>query len=114
MIKTLKKFKDVINTLTFSVETSVHEIPINEFEHQEKIILNSMVNKSCTFGISTDVDVQIIDVHERNRKKLHRLELELKQLNDKMSSERYKRKTKPFRVANDLSKVCELNDNFVN
>lgn len=106
MIDSLNKFQDVMNTLTFSAGTTIHPTSIDQFEHHDKLILQSIVNESCTFGISTDIDVQLIDVHERSKRKLRRLEKELQEMNDKISTEKYKKKSKPHQIANDLSKVC--------
>lgn len=79
---------------------------IEEFSEQQTIIVRSKVNDLCTFGISTDINV---DIEEGHRKVLNRLEAQLNALNEKISSEEYQKKKGKLRKNNDLIKV---NGNF--
>lgn len=98
----LEKFSDWITRLTFSVETTVHHMTIEEFPNQQTIILRSKVNDACTFGISTDINV---DVEEGHRKELDRLKAKLNALNAKISSEEYQKERGKLRKNKDLMKV---------
>lgn len=78
------------------------------YAEREKLILTSIVNQNCSVGISTDIPVQLIDIQERNRKKLAKLQENLTQLNERMSSEKYRKKTKAHRREKDLAQVCVI------
>lgn len=97
-----------IDQLTFSLDTCVIPSEMSVYAEREKLILTSIINQNCSVGISTDVPVQLIDIQERNRKKLAKLQEHLTQLNERMSSEKYRKKTKPHRKKIDLDQVCVL------
>lgn len=78
---------------------------MENFNERCKIILSSIVNERCTIAISTDVEVQLIDIQERNRKKLVKLQENLKLWIDKTTTEKYKKKAKSFTKERDLSQV---------
>lgn len=84
------------------METTVHLMAIEEFPNQQTIIVRSKVNDACTFGISTDIN---IDVEDGHRKELNRLEAQLNALNEKISSEEYQKKKGKLRKNKDLMKV---------
>lgn len=75
---------------------------IEKFPNQQTLIVRSKVNDACTFGISTDINV---DVEEGHRKKLNRLEAQLNALNEKISSEEYQKKKSILSKNKDLMKV---------
>lgn len=78
---------------------------MDNFDERYKLILSSIVNEHCTIAISTDVEVQLIDIQERNRKKLAKLQESLKFLIDKTTTEKYKKKAKSYTKERDLSQV---------
>lgn len=104
-IEILNKFREPINSLTFSIETNIVPMKMEHFNERCKIILSSIVNERCTIAISTDVEVQLIDIQERNRKKLVKLQENLKLWIDKTTTEKYKKKAKSFTKERDLSQV---------
>lgn len=79
---------------------------MEEFEKRELLILDSIVNERCSVAISTEVKVQLIDIHERKKKKLVKLQEKLKLLIEKTSTEKYKKKTKQHWKEKDISEVC--------
>lgn len=92
--------------LTFSLETCIVPSDISEYPEREKIILTSIVNNKCSVGISTDIPVRLIDIQERNKKKLAKLQDNLMELNERILTEKYRKKTKPHRKERDLAQVC--------
>lgn len=105
-LEILQKYKRTINALTFSLETIILPIKMDTFSEREKLILSSIVNEHSTVAISTDIKVQLIDIQERNRKKLAKLQENLKFMNDKISTEKYVKKAKPHTKQRDLLQVC--------
>lgn len=94
-----------MNSLTFSEETNILAMKLDDYDGRNKLILSSIVNERCTVAISTDIEVQLIDIQERNKKKLTKLQLNLKGLIDKTTTEKYKKKAKPHTKERDLSQV---------
>lgn len=78
---------------------------MDAFDEREKLILSSTVNDRCSVAISTDVKVQLINIHERNRKKLAKLQESLQLMLDKISREKYKQKAKSYHKSRDLLQV---------
>lgn len=78
---------------------------MNEFTEPERLILTSILNERCSVAISTDKKVQLIDLDERNKKKLTKLKENLKSMIDYTTSEKYVKKTKPPKKERDLTKV---------
>lgn len=107
LLRILSKCHHTIDQLTFSLETCIIPSEISTYAEREKLILTSIVNKNCSVGISTDVPVQLIDIQERNKKKLAKLQENLTQLNERMLTEKYRKKTKPHRREKDLAQVCD-------
>lgn len=105
MLKILQQFERPINVLTFSVETSFLPMEMDVFSESQKLILTSILNERCSIGISTDVKVQLIDIQERNMKKLTKLEDNLKFMINKISKEKYCKKAKAHTKERDLLKV---------
>lgn len=105
MLRILNEFKRSINSLTFALETNIQPLQIDAFEQREKLVLSSIVNERCAVAISTDVEVQLIDIQERNKKKLSKLQDTLETLMNKISTEKYKKKTKPHIKQRDLNQV---------
>lgn len=105
MLEILQKFQQPINTLTFSLETNILPMKMDTFSEREKFILTSIVNERCSVAISTDVNVQLIDIQERNKKKLAKLQENLKILIDKTSTEKYVKKAKSHIKERNLSQV---------
>lgn len=105
MLEILRKFQNPINSLTFSLETIIQPMAMDAFDDCDKLILSSIVNDRCSVAISTDIKVQLIDIQERNRKKLAKLEENLNYITTKMSSEKYKKKAKSYHKAKDLKQV---------
>lgn len=105
LLHSFEKFKSVINTLTFSTDTIILPMSIEQYENPEKLILSSILNPSCSFGLTTDVEVKLIDVNQHNRKKLLALESELKEILDKVATAKYQKKAKPHRKERDTAKV---------
>lgn len=79
---------------------------MDKFNERQKLILSSTVNERCSVGISTDMPVQLTNIQERNKKKLAKLEVQLKEMLDKISTEKYRRKAKPHTKQKDLIQVC--------
>lgn len=77
----------------------------DDYNERNKLILSSIVNERCTIAISTDIEVQLIDIQERNKKKLAKLQEKLRGLIDKTTAEKYKKKAKPHTKERDLSQV---------
>lgn len=105
MLNILKKFQRPINSLTFALETIIQPTSMDAFDDREKLILSSIVNDRCSVAISTDVKVQLIDIQERNRKKLAKLQESLNLLIDKTTREKYIKKAKSYQKAKDLQQV---------
>lgn len=78
---------------------------MDDFEYREKLILSSIVNERCSIGISTNVEVQLIDIQERNKKKLFKLKESLEILIKKTSTEKYHKRAKSDKKEKDLSHV---------
>lgn len=106
LLRILNECHHPIDQLTFSLETCVIPSEMSVFADREKFILTSIINQNCSVGISTDVPVQLVDIQERNRKKLAKLQENLAQLNERMSTEKYRKKTKPHRRKTDFDQVC--------
>lgn len=94
--------------MTFSEETNILAMKFDDYDERSKLILSSIVNERCTVAISTDIEVQLIDIQERNKKKLAKLQENLKGLIDKTTTEKYKKKAKPHTKDRDLSRVRNL------
>lgn len=105
MLRILNEFERSINSLTFSLATSIQPLRIDEFEEREKLILSSIVNERCVVAISTDVQVQLIDIQERNKKKLAKLQDTLQTLMDRIATDKYQKKVKPQTKQNNLNQV---------
>lgn len=90
------------------METHIVPSEISVYPEREKLILTSIVNDKCTVGISTDLAVQLIDIQERNRKKVAKLQENLIKLQERMSNEKYRKKTKPHRIEKDLAEVRQI------
>lgn len=86
---------------------------IEQYENPEKLILSSILNPSCSFGLTTDVEVKLIDVNQHNRKKLLALESELKEILDKVATAKYQKKAKPHRKERDTAKVIGWTNFFL-
>lgn len=82
---------------------------IDDFDEQNKLILSSIVNERCTVAISTDSEVQLVDIQERNKKKLAKLHENLHLLMEKTTAEKYIKKTKPRIKERDSSQVRQFN-----
>lgn len=106
LLRILNECHHSIDMLTFSLETCIIPSEISAYPEREKLILTSIVNDKCSVGISTDVPVQLIDIQERNKKKLATLQENLMELKERISSEKYRKKTKPHRKERDLAQVC--------
>lgn len=105
MLESLNQFKNVINTLTFSCDTIILPISIQQYDNSHKLLVSSIINPLCTFGVSTDVEVQLVDVQQRNRKKLQQLQVDLKNIDDKLATEKYQQNTSQRTKTKDLTKV---------
>lgn len=108
VLEILRKFQQPINSLTFSVETIVLPGQMAEFMEKEKFILSSIIDKCCSFGISTDVPVETVDIQERNKKKIAKLQARLDELNNKISTEKYMKKAKSHVKERDLCQVRNI------
>lgn len=106
LLRILSENRHSIDQLTFSLETCIIPSELSAYAEREKLILTSIVNRNCSVGITTDVPVQLIDIQERNRKKLAKLQENLMELNDRITNEKYRKKTKPHRKEKDLAQVC--------
>lgn len=78
---------------------------IQQYDHSRKLVVNSVINPLCTFGVSTDVEVQLVDVQQRNNKKLQQLQVDLNNFNDKLATEKYQQNTSHRTKTKDLAKV---------
>lgn len=78
---------------------------MDAFSESEKLILTSIVNERCSVAISTEVNVQLIDIQERNKKKLAKLQENLKIFIDKTTTEKYVKKVKSHTKERNLSQV---------
>lgn len=78
---------------------------MEQFNERDKLILSSTVNERCSVAISTDIPVQLIDIQDRNKKKLAKLQIMLKEMLDKISTEKYRQKAKPHTKQKDLIQV---------
>lgn len=105
MLSILNTFQRPINSLTFSLETNILPIKMDTFDERELLILSSIVNERCTVAISTDVKVTLVDIQERNRKKLAKLQEKLQEIIEKTSTSAYIRKAKPPTKHRDISQV---------
>lgn len=94
-----------MNSLTFSLETNIVPMKMDEFNEREKLILTSILNERCSIAISTDAKVQLINLEERNKGKLAKLKENLKFMIDKTTTEKYVKKTKPHMRQRDLAQV---------
>lgn len=101
-------YRHSIDSLTFSLETCVVPSEMSAYPKQDQLILTSILNNKCSVGISTDVPVQLVDIHERNKKKLAKLQANLIELQERISSEKYRRKTKSHRKERDLHQVSSF------
>lgn len=78
LLNVLRKHNEIVNLITFSVETIVHPFPVGQFERPEDFIVQSTAARLCTFGITVESsipDAVGIDVvtNVRNKKKLDSL-----------------------------------------
>lgn len=87
------------------METCIIPSEISVYSEREKLILTSIINNKCSVGITTDIPVQLIDIQERNKKKLATLHEDLMELKERISSEKYRKKAKPHRKEKDLAQV---------
>lgn len=78
---------------------------MDAFSERKNLILSSIVNERCSVAISTDVPVQLIDVQDRNKKKLEKLRGHLTEMLDKISTDKYQKKAKPHIKQRDLAQV---------
>lgn len=73
----LEKHNDIVNLMTFSVETIVHSSAIAKFERANDFIVQSTAAQLCTFGITVDNKPNITAndtvTKARNEKKLNNL-----------------------------------------
>lgn len=104
LLRILGECRHSIDQLTFSLETCIIPTEMSAYQEREKLILTSIVNRDCSVGISTDVPVQLIDIQERNRKKLAKLQQNLMELNERIAKNR--KKARPHRKERDLAQVC--------
>lgn len=105
MLKSLNEFKNVINTLTFSCDTIILPTSIQQYDHSHKLLVSSIINPLCTFGVSTEVEVQLVNIQQRNRNKLQQLQVDLKNIDDKLATEKYQQNTSQRTKTKDLTKV---------
>ncbi|XP_031639875.1 valine--tRNA ligase [Contarinia nasturtii] len=110
MLKILKQFQRPINSLTFSVETSILPMEMDAFGEKEKLLLTSILNERCSIAISTDVKIQLVDIQERNKKKLAKLQENLKFMIDKISRDKYCKKATSRTKEKDSLKIRDIED----
>lgn len=91
--------------MTFSAETIISSAPIEQSESYNKFILTSIINPLCSFGLVTDNDIELVDGNEHNRKKIVKLEKELKLIIDKTSTKKYQKNAKAHTKERDSTKV---------
>lgn len=108
LLRILNECRHSIDLLTFSLETCIVPTEMSAYSKPENLILTSIVNKKCSVGISTDIPLQLIDVHERNKKKLAKFQANLTEWKERISSEKYRKKAKPHRKENDLAQVISF------
>ncbi|XP_055315839.1 valine--tRNA ligase-like isoform X2 [Sitodiplosis mosellana] len=107
-LEILQKFQRPINSLTFSMETNILPTKMDAFLEREKLILTSILNERCTVAISTEVKVKLIDIQERNKKKLNKLQESLKFIIAKTTTDKYVKKAKPHIKERDLSQIRDI------
>lgn len=112
-LEILQKFQQPINSLTFSLETNIVPMKMDEFTEREKLILTSILNDRCSVAIATDAKVQLINLEERNKGKLAKLKENLKFMIDKTTAEKYVKKAKPHIKQRDLSQVRNNSYNLI-
>lgn len=105
MLRILNEYQQPINSLTFSLETNILPMSMDDFNDRNKLILSSIVNECCSAAISTDVPVELIDIQDRNKKKLSKLQGQRDEILAKISTAKYQKKAKPHTKQRDSAQV---------
>lgn len=105
VLRILNEFQRPINSLTFSLETTIVPMEMEAFGERDTFILSSIVNERCSVAISTDVPVQLINIQERNKKKLSKLKDRLSEIQARISEKKYIERAKVHTKERDLAQV---------
>lgn len=108
LIEIMQRNLKIINLITFSTETNIHRMTINEFlGNHQYFYLQSIASKVCTYGIFIDKPPKETknDVNMVNKKKLKTLEEDLKKRLQSVDRLQKKSRTIPTILSDEIDTI---------